>query len=121
MFDFELRGIDEAISRTAKAEQAVAPDGGLRTVMRLATGQLHRYIIGQPPAIMRVDTGRLKNSIFPDVRTQGREVFGLVATNVEYAPPVEDRYGFFARGVSNQKDAINSLFADYLGKAIKWR
>lgn len=118
MFDVELRGTDQAIRHLGRAEKAISPSDGLKTVMTVATGMLHRYVIGQPREIMRVKTGRLRNSIFPDVRNVRGETVGLVATNVEYAPPVEKRYGFFARGIANQQPVINSLFTDHVGKVI---
>lgn len=118
MFDTEIKGIRRAIGTANKIGDAIDPSDGLRTTMRLAAGQLHRYTIGQPRSIMRVDTGRLKNSIFPDVRKAGRQVVGIVGTNVEYAPFVEARYGFFDKAVKNQERAINSLFERSISKHL---
>lgn len=36
-----------------------------------------------------VDTGRLRASIFPEVRAEGRQVIGVVGSNVEHAPFME--------------------------------
>lgn len=114
-----IEGLEAAQRNLLAAQRAVEPGDGLRATMVLATGQLHRYIIGQPRAIMRVRTGRLKNSIFPDVRTVQNEVVGIVATNVEYAPPIEKRYGFFRRGLADQERSLNTLFSDNVSKAIR--
>lgn len=36
-----------------------------------------------------VDTGRLRASITPEVRTEGNDILGVVGSNVEYAPYME--------------------------------
>lgn len=118
VMEVSVEGLEAAQRKLARVESEIDPRDGLATIMRVATGQLHRYIIGQPRSIMRVQTGRLKNSIFPDVRSAAGETVGLVATNVEYAPKIEKRYGFFRRGIENQRDAINSLFAEHVRKAL---
>lgn len=43
-----------------------------------------------------VDTGRLRSSISPEVRTEGRNVVGIVGTVVDYAPYMELGTGIYA-------------------------
>lgn len=43
-----------------------------------------------------VDRGRLRNSIAPEVRVEGRQVVGVVGSNVKYAPYQELGTGTFA-------------------------
>jgi HK97 gp10 family phage protein len=45
-----------------------------------------------------VDTGRLRNSIAPEVRVEGKVVMGVVGSNVKYAPHMELGTGTFAGG-----------------------
>lgn len=44
---------------------------------------------GEAKNLAPVDTGRLRSSIGHDIRRDGRGVYGVVGTDVEYAPFVE--------------------------------
>ena len=88
-----------------------------RPAMQAALGQLHRHAA----SIVPVDTGRLKNSIFPQVQGGGES--GFVGTNLYYAPYVE--FGtskmrarrFFGRTVRSQgQAAINTYRSILLGR-----
>lgn len=104
--EFEVKGAKELQKKMTKAVQELK---GLKGIMGKATllvqreamtsmkpGTGRRYkrksVIhvasapGQPPA---VDTGRLRASIVPKVKTIGGEIVGIVGTNVPYAPYLE--------------------------------
>lgn len=117
-----VTGLDELRAELERLRDATDPRGGARDTMDLAVGMLHRYAAG----IVAVDEGRLMNSLFTDVYTRGNSLFGLVATNVEYAIPVERRPApagggrggsYFARTVAEEGPNVNSLF----GAAIMGR
>jgi len=107
-------GLGELQAELQRVSLAVAtgPGGGVRNGLLLTLLQLQRYALG----IVHVDTGRLKNSIFTDLESQGNDLIGHVATNVEYAPFEEGRGGghaFFARTVKEEGPNVveNSIFA----------
>ena len=107
-------GLGELQAELQRVSMAVAtgPGGGVRNGLLLTLLQLQRYALG----IVHVDTGRLKNSIFTDLESQGNDLIGHVATNVEYAPFEEGRGGghaFFARTVKEEGPNVveNSIFA----------
>lgn len=64
---------------------------GVEGAVAFATLRLHRHMTG----IVHVDTGRLKNSLYPQVRRDplSGETVGRIFTNVLYAPYEEARGG----------------------------
>lgn len=71
----------EALQRElARLQQEVSP-AGVEATLTLAIGQLHRY----GSAIVHVDTGRLKNSLFWKVNSGERRASALWGTNVAYS------------------------------------
>lgn len=83
-----------------------------------ATLRAHRYTT----MIVHVDSGRLKNSLYPRIQTRGNEAYGVVGTNVAYAAIEHDRGGshaFFARTVEEEGPAIIRDFEEDIGKVMK--
>ncbi len=80
----EVRGLREAQKRTEEAIRDLqgAP---MLNAMRDALMVVERDAKRNAP----VDTGRLRASITPEVRRDGREIIGVVGSNVVYAPFVE--------------------------------
>lgn len=80
----ELRGLRETRD---KMEQTARDLHGQPMLdgMRIATLLVTRNAKTNSP----VDQGKLKSSIAPDVRAEGREVQGVVGSNLKYAPYVE--------------------------------
>lgn len=62
-----------------KAEAAMKR--GMKRAVVLGANQVKR----EAP----VDTGRLRASVTDDVRAEGRDIVGVIGSNVEYAPSVE--------------------------------
>lgn len=83
--DIEVRGLKEFQDRAAAVVQALQPDSNAGAAVQFAVLGLHRYMT----TIVHVDTGRLKNSLFPQVDG----LTGAVITNVNYAPYEEERGG----------------------------
>jgi HK97 gp10 family phage protein len=77
----EVEGLDAA---RRKMEQVVKDLHGtpMQMAMRDATLLVQRAAMQNAP----VDTGRLRASITPEVRTEGRTVIGVVGSNLFYAP-----------------------------------
>lgn len=120
-----VQGLREAQAELSRVSQAVDPNGGLSSVMALAAGQVHRYLMGlsrdRPgpgQGVLPVITGRLKNSIFWEVKRSGGQVTGIIASNVDYGPDVEARRGFMARAARDQEGPVNDLFASYVGRVV---
>lgn len=87
----EVRGLKEL---QAKTEQVIKDLSGepMLDAMRQATMLVQRSGKINAP----VDTGRLRASIMPEVRTEGNKVQGVVGSNVVYAPYMEFGTGVFA-------------------------
>lgn len=105
-----IQGLEKAQRILAEQQMRASTRGGLYGAMALALGQLHRYATG----IVHVRTGRLKNSIFTEIKQGGDSLRGYVATNVIYAPIEEARGGshsFFSRTVREEGPRLNSIFA----------
>lgn len=81
---FEVRGLREV---QRKMIQVVSDLTGPRMIrgMRDVTLKIQRDAMINAP----VDTGRLRASITPSVKGNGREVMGVVGSNVKYAPYME--------------------------------
>lgn len=74
----ELEALQRELDRLATE---VNPEDGLATTLTLAIGMLHRY----GAAVVHVDTGRLKNSLFWDVQANAQRASAIWGTNVEYS------------------------------------
>lgn len=105
-----VEGLEEA-QRMVQAQQLAASErGGLYGAMAQALGQLHRYAA----IIVHVRTGRLKNSLFTEIKAGNNSLRGYVATNVVYAIEEERRGGahaFFTRTVRDEAPRLNSIFS----------
>lgn len=91
---------------------------GLEDLISKATARAHRYTT----MIVHVDTGRLKNSLFPRTHGRGNFAYGIVGTNVAYAPYEHDRGGshaFFERTVDEEGPAIIRQFDDDLAREVR--
>lgn len=85
MLELEVRGLKETQDAARAVVQALQPDGAAGAAIQFSVLGLHRYMT----TIVHVDTGRLKNSLFPQVDG----LTGMVITNVNYAPYEEARDG----------------------------
>lgn len=91
--DIEVKGLIES---QRKAEKMIADLRGtpVLNAMRDSTLKIEReaklgLVAYQGPTAGGVDTGRLRASITPEVFRGANEIYGIVGTNVEYAPYVE--------------------------------
>lgn len=101
----ELRGLRETQDRLEKNLGAVASADGLEAIWAKATLRAHRYA----NMVVHVQTGRLKNSLFPRVQRRMNGIYGVIGTNVWYAPIEHDRGGshsFFERTVTEDGPGI---------------
>jgi hypothetical protein len=80
----ELKGLKETQKRLTDAVRELAGPGLIQP-MRNATLLVQRSARQNAP----VDTGRLRASIMPEVRTMSDTVEGVVGSNVVYAPYME--------------------------------
>lgn len=80
------RNLDKAVSDLRGAPVLNAMRDATLLVERDAKKGLVGY---QSPSVGGVNTGRVRASITPEVKTQGAEVVGVVGSNVSYAPFVE--------------------------------
>lgn len=87
----EIKGMKET---QKKMEQVVRDMHGEPFLdgMRKATLLVQR----DAKILSPVDSGRLRSSIVPEVRTEGKQVMGVVGSNVVYAPYMEVGTGIFA-------------------------
>jgi phage gpG-like protein len=110
----EVRGLKEV---QRKNEQMVRDLHGIPMLntMRRATLMVQRDAkLGCP-----VVTGRLRNSITPEVRAEGKDVQGVVGSNVEYAPKVEQRRQFFLSAFEQNSEAIVALVGDTVSVIVR--
>lgn len=108
----ELKGLKEA---QKKAEQIVKDlhGGAFLNAMREATLTVQRAAKINSP----VDTGRLRASIVPEIRTvNGPRVHGIVGSVVRYAPKVEQPGR--VRGVG-RRPYLEPAFKENKDKVIK--
>jgi len=86
----EIKGLEEA---QRKATQLVKDMFGepMLNAMRDAT----LYVLRDAKKLAPVDTGRLRASITPEVRSENEAIMGVIGSNVEYAPYQEFGTGQF--------------------------
>lgn len=120
--DIEIKGIEEV---SKKMDQMVEDLQGssFEQGMRDATMLVTRDAKITPP--MPVDTGRLRASIAPEVRRQGRTVQGVVGSNVRYAPFQE--FGtarmpgkhYLQHAFEENLEKIKTLIGDVIARIVK--
>ena len=74
-----------------------------------------------------VDTGRLRASITPEVRTMGKTVFGVVGSNVMYAPYMEKpgnvrrsgRRPYLKPALTENKDKVFKILDGAVGQIVR--
>lgn len=79
--EYEVVGIEEV---EAKLKQVADDLGGGEMVDAMKDASL--IVMRDARILAPVDTGRLRASIAPDVRRDGKDVVGVVGSNVKYAP-----------------------------------
>jgi HK97 gp10 family phage protein len=78
---YEVIGVEEV---EAKLKQVADDLGGGPMVDAMKNASL--IVMRDARKLSPVDTGRLRASIAPDVRREGKSVMGVVGSNVKYAP-----------------------------------
>lgn len=89
----EIRGTRSVRERLAHiADDTHGPEfeQGMHDATLLVTNDAMQNLVGyQSPTVGGVDHGRLRASITPNVITRGREITGVVGSNVTYSAYVE--------------------------------
>ena len=101
----EVEGLKEAQDRLTRLAQRLGSGAGVEAIMARAMLRAHRYAT----MIVHVDTGRLKNSLFPRLSRAPNTIYAVVGTNVVYAPFEHARGGthaFFQRTIDEEGAAI---------------
>lgn len=113
-----LEDIERVQRQMAGVLTAVSPSDGLKGVITLATLQMHRFVANN----IEVDSGRTKNSIFPEVTNAGNSVVGVLGSNVSYSPFVRDaNHGrqFFDYAKDVEGPNIKKLLGDEMTAEIE--
>lgn len=87
----------------------------MRDTMRTATMMVTRSAKIFSP----VDTGRLRASITPEVKTAFKHVVGIVGSIVEYAPFQEERRHYLQRGWDDNKDRVIRMIGQATAQIIE--
>lgn len=114
----ELDGLQETQQNLVVLLEEVGAGGGLQAIIARATLRAHRYA----STIVHVLTGRLKNSLFPRVFSKGNQAYGVIGTNVVYAPVEHARGGshaFFQRTVDEDGQGIVGQVRDDVAQAAR--
>lgn len=83
MAKIEIRGVRKLRKALKAIERDISGRGGrMVSAMTKATLLAHRFA----SIAVHVDTGRLKNSLHPEVNERGNDLVGSVSTNLSYAP-----------------------------------
>jgi hypothetical protein len=88
---------------------------GVKAILAKLVFRLHRYT----SMIVHVRTGRLKNSLFPSVQEVGNNLFGMVGTNVYYAPYEHARGGSHAFFDRTKEEEAPSAISDFIKEIRK--
>lgn len=116
--NIEIEGLKEVQDKMAQLLQEIGAGEGLDAIIARATLRAHRYA----SMVVHVDTGRLKNSLHPRVEGKGNNVYGVVGTNVAYAPFEHARGGdhaFFTRTAKEDGPGIVKQIRDDVRAAKK--
>lgn len=89
----EIKGLKEtqkALEQAVKDLRGTPIVNAMRDSTLLVTRDAKSNLVGyQSPSIGGVNTGRLRASITPEVRSESDTVIGVIGSNVTYAPFVE--------------------------------
>jgi len=118
----EIKGLKE----TQRAMEKIVKElhgSTMLNAMRTATLVVQRSAVTGVP----VDTGRLKASITPEVRTAGAQVLGVVGSVVKYAAKVEQpgpvrahgRRPYLKPALMENQDKIFKLLDNAVGMIIR--
>lgn len=113
VLELEIRGLKETQEAATAVVQALQPDGAAGAAVQFAVLGLHRYM----STIVHVDTGRLKNSLFPQIDG----LTGMIVPNVVYAPYEEARGGshaFMTRTENEQSKQVSEATLKEFGVRI---
>ena len=112
--EIEIQGIEEVsrkMDQMAEDIQGTPMEMGMRDATMLVTRQAR---INAP-----VDTGRLRASIAPEVRQQGKTVQGVVGSNVNYAPFQEKKRHYLQRAFEDSIEKIKALIGDVVARIVR--
>lgn len=117
----EVRGLKETQRNMEKIVRDLRGEPFLGA-MRKATLIVQRSAKMNSP----VDTGRLRASITPEVRTMGKRVFGVVGSNVTYAARMEQpgrsrvgRRPYLQPALEENKEKIVKLLDSAVGRIVE--
>lgn len=113
VMNMSVNGLVEAQRALDAAALAVQP-GSQTANMRLTVGQIRRYWAGISPVV----TGRYKNGIFDDVVKTANALYGIDATNVIYALPVERRHKVAQRTAEREGPSVAREFGIQISRSI---
>lgn len=122
----KVTGLEDAQRYLRTVADGIDPSKNMHNLMASAAIHVHRYLMSlaveRPPfgdrGVLPVITGRLKNSIYWEVRHRPNELTGIVASNVDYGPSVEQRRGFMDKAAADEDKPVNDLFAAYINRLI---
>lgn len=116
-----VEGLQEAQRALGQVgSSAETGSGDMRDLLVRSARLVHAYLLGlkqdRPPVgrqgVLPVITGRLASSLFYEAEWREGGWVGVVASNVDYAAPVEDRRGFMRRAEKETTRPVNTLFTD---------
>jgi hypothetical protein len=114
LMQLEARNLKQVQNRMLRAARELEPGNAATEAIQFVTLGMHRYMT----IIVHVRTGRLKNSLFPEIKgTRGR-----IFTNVNYAPFEESRGGphaFMERTAKQAYPPLAKNAMDRLGVKVQ--
>jgi len=112
----EIKGLKEAQKKVEQVIRDLEGDG-LLNAMRKAT----LYVQRDAKRLAPVDTGRLRASITPEIRTSagGKRLMGVVGSNVMYAPVQERRRRYLQGALTKNAAKIEKLLEDAVGWIVE--
>ncbi len=119
--EIEIKGLRETQARMGRLLEDLSAQGGLEAIVAKGTLRAHRYAVGITH-VWHIHGGRLKNSHFPRVQAAGNQVYGVVGTNVVYAPIEHNRGGthaFYERTAAEDGAGIVAMMEHDIAQAAQ--
>lgn len=120
-FSVEIKNLEKAQAKHEQVIRDMRGGSGLLQAFRAATLLVQRDAKINSP----VDTGRLRASIMPEVRSEGKRIIGIVGSRVVYAPYQEFGTSRFAgrrylgRAIESNEAAIVKIFEAWAEVVVK--